>query len=442
MTWIWAPAVFFCSLKSYLEGIPGIFWFVVPNVLCFVPFAIVAVRMRELMPSCHSMPEFVNHRFGGRTLPHLATVTTVLIIDIVAVIFNTLVGAFLLSTSSNVPFAWGVAFMVGIPLAYTVWRGLLASVETDKYQMYFILLFCLIFVPWAIIAAGGLSEVSRGIGGVTGRHRTIVETEIAFAWGIPASLALLAVPFSDQMFYQRAFAARRSRIFATCLFGVVPITLSLLGFLGANPEINAALTAGGREVNPLMINVEVLGVLLPHWAIVAFGIMAMCALSSTLDSAYCAISSIVSVDVYRRYVNPSGSEERAVYVGEIAMVTIAVLAALLVVLVPLKGEWLFNINGSVACCVVPPLLLSVYWRRVAPLAAFLAIAVPLIFLGPYAVVANVEGDPVHIVVSMVGILVVSTVITVFGSLLGSRKSVDDGQLNAGGEPNSALKAQP
>lgn len=41
-TWIWAPSLFTSSEMAYTRGIPGMFWFTVPNVLClilFIPFA-------------------------------------------------------------------------------------------------------------------------------------------------------------------------------------------------------------------------------------------------------------------------------------------------------------------------------------------------------------------------------------------------------------------
>ena len=41
-TWIWAPALFTSAEKAYSNGIAGLFWFLVPNILClilFIPFA-------------------------------------------------------------------------------------------------------------------------------------------------------------------------------------------------------------------------------------------------------------------------------------------------------------------------------------------------------------------------------------------------------------------
>lgn len=37
-TWIWAPALFVSAEKAYSNGWPGLFWFLVPNILCLLAF--------------------------------------------------------------------------------------------------------------------------------------------------------------------------------------------------------------------------------------------------------------------------------------------------------------------------------------------------------------------------------------------------------------------
>lgn len=49
-TWIWAPALFTSAEKAYQNGIAGLFWFLVPNVLCLLIFIPFAKRIREQMP--------------------------------------------------------------------------------------------------------------------------------------------------------------------------------------------------------------------------------------------------------------------------------------------------------------------------------------------------------------------------------------------------------
>lgn len=49
-TWIWAPSLFTSSEMAYTRGIPGMFWFTVPNVLCLILFIPFAKRIRAQYP--------------------------------------------------------------------------------------------------------------------------------------------------------------------------------------------------------------------------------------------------------------------------------------------------------------------------------------------------------------------------------------------------------
>ena len=49
-TWIWAPSLFPSSAVAYTSGVPGFFWFLVPNVLCLLFFIPFAKRIRRQYP--------------------------------------------------------------------------------------------------------------------------------------------------------------------------------------------------------------------------------------------------------------------------------------------------------------------------------------------------------------------------------------------------------
>lgn len=49
-TWIWAPALFVSTENAYTKGFAGLFWFLVPNVLCLIFFIPFARKIREEMP--------------------------------------------------------------------------------------------------------------------------------------------------------------------------------------------------------------------------------------------------------------------------------------------------------------------------------------------------------------------------------------------------------
>lgn len=62
-TWIWAPALFTSAEKAYTNGIPGLFWFLVPNVLCLLFFIPFAKRIRKRMPNGITLSGFMGHEY-------------------------------------------------------------------------------------------------------------------------------------------------------------------------------------------------------------------------------------------------------------------------------------------------------------------------------------------------------------------------------------------
>ena len=64
-TWIWAPALFTSAEKAYTTGWPGLFWFLVPNVLCLLVFVPFAQRIRAQMPEGVTVSGYMaeHHRF-------------------------------------------------------------------------------------------------------------------------------------------------------------------------------------------------------------------------------------------------------------------------------------------------------------------------------------------------------------------------------------------
>ena len=141
------------------------------------------------------------------------------------------------------------------------------------------------------------------------RMAFLLDPWVAFTLGIPMTFGLLAGPFSDQMFFQRALAIERkyivrSFVYAGLLFAAVPITLSLLGFMGAG-----MVRQGLLEVSdPQLVGPAVVAALLPKAALYAFCFMAFAGLCSTMDSSLCALSSLGGIDIFRRYVSPRATE--------------------------------------------------------------------------------------------------------------------------------------
>jgi len=420
VSWVWAPAVFICSLQAYTKGLPGIFWFTVPNVLCFFTFAAVAVRLRKLMPEGYTLPEFIWQRFEGDKKVHIAFLVIAFGYQLGAIIINAVAGGTMLHLASGIDIQIAMGGMIVVALAYSLLSGLKASIFTDIVQMLMILSFGFILVPWAIFASGGVESIANGLAGITGEHGNLLHPGIAYAMGIPLTISLIAGPISDQMFYQRTMAVRKENIVPVfirggLLFGIVPIVLSLLGFIG----VTLANTQELIVDDPQMVAPIVIATLLPKFALYLFILMAFAGLCSTMDSAFCGMSALGSVDIFKRYRNKKPSDKDMLKSARVFMLAGAVIGGAIAMMEP-KLLWVFFIYGALVSAGLVPTLASLFWERITANTVFIAIMLSLVVSVPLSIYANVTENTHLIVLSSVSGVIVSALICGVSVLIGQK----------------------
>lgn len=406
-SWIWAPALFISVQIAYQQGLAGIFWFTAPNVLALALFAFFAPRIRKLLPEGYTLPQYIKERLGSGRV-HKVYLVPYLFYQLMAVTVQLFAGGSLITLLTGIPLIIVMPLLAIIALAYTLISGLEASVITDFVQMAMILVIGAFILPLTWAAAGGAKAIVAGLGGLAG-ITNILDPGVAFGFGIVTSIGLISGALSDQQYWQRSFAIkekelRKAFIFGAALFAIVPIGLSTLGFLAANPALGVALPEG---VDVSMIGVQTVAGLLPTGALLLFVLMLLAGLSSTLDSGLSAASSLWVTDI----VNVK-SDKDAVKASRIAMIGITLLglgAALLVLYVPGFGLqplwWVFN---TIAACVMMPTLLSLYWKRLDERGVFYGVLAAFIVGIPLFVYGNVIGSSAWIVGASLFIIAVST----------------------------------
>lgn len=432
VSWIWAPALFVSVEQAYRQGIPGIFWFTLPNIICLFIMAPLALRIRKLFPSGFSQPEWIRHRFDRRT--HIMYLIPFFWYQLMAVTVQLYAGGniFALLTGTSVEMVM-LVLAVSTP-AYGALSGMRASIITDFLQYVLIVTGGLLVIPWTVLSAGGLSSVSAGLGGLGGLHRSILDPQVAYNFGIVTTIGLISGVLADQQHWQRAFSVeavslKKAYIVAGLMFGVVPIGLSLLGFLAANPALGIVLPQG---VDPSMIGIVTVAHFLPGWAVLAFLVMLLAGLCSTLDSGLCAASSLYAMNCFkipaaeqealnkRAQGLPVSPQEEQLLArfdrktlsrGRFAMFAITLLGlavALAVIHIPGFGlKYLWWIFNTVAACVAVPTVLSLYWQGLNSRGVFWGVLAAFCAGIPLFVYANIAQNTALIVGSSLGIIAVT-----------------------------------
>lgn len=394
ISWVWAPAIFIASLQAYTQGLAGAFWFIVPNILCFFLFAQVAQRLRAQMPQGITLPQYIKQKFGSTRL-HAAFLVIFLGYQLGAIIINGVAGGTLISLLTGIDFQWAVGILSLTALVYSLAGGMRASVLTDVVQMFMVLGLALFIVPWVIIQAGGISSISGGLGGVEGVGASILNPQIAWVFGIPMTISLLAGPLGDQQFFQRAFAVQQDKIIQTfnwggLIFGLVPILLCTLGFIAANPTFSIEVS------DPQMVAPMVIAYFVPEWVLGLFTLMAFAGLCSTIDSAYMAISSFAVADLYHTENTQSTKIKKARWV----MVFFGIIGTVFALMQP-EMLWIFLIYGTIVAISFVPTLASILYTQYTEKMAFWSIVLGLCIAFPLSVYANFSHNPNLVVIASI-----------------------------------------
>lgn len=427
-SWIWAPALFVSVQKAYELGLPGIFWFTAPNILALVIFAWLAPAIRNKIPGGYTLPDWIRYRFADEKM-HKAYLIPYIWYQIMAICVQIFVGGMMLNFLTGIPLNVVMVLLLAVGLSYSLISGLRASIVTDLLQMVFILVGGVIVLPW-VVSAAGPGAVSGGLGGLAGKTN-IFDPGVAFSFGIVTSIGLIAGAISDQQYWQRSFAIKRSDlkrsfVWGGILFGIVPIALSVLGFIAANPSQGISLPAG---TGLPMIGIATVVKLLPIWASVFFVVMLLSGLCSTLDSGLCAASSLYSIDLVKHsdaerellrkeriglgfdQVDQKAKDQldhSTTSRARVAMFGIAVLGLITAFIVQHLFSldrlwWIFN---GVATCFVVPTILSVFWDRLSAKGSFYGILASLVGM-IFFVYGNWVKNDIITVVSAIGIIVVN-----------------------------------
>lgn len=297
-TWIWAPALFISTENAYTKGFAGLFWFLVPNVLCLILFIPFARKIRAEMPDGITLSGYMREKYRSEGVKNVY-LFQLGALSVLSTGVQLLAGSKILSLLTGIPFWLMTIIMAAIAYSYSQFSGIKASVLTDAIQMVFMLVASVCFMVFGIRNSGGIGNLLKGFGGISGNGASLFSgngLEIFLGFGLPTTVGLISGPFGDQSFWQRAFCVKKAHIgraffLGAVLFGIVPLSMGILGFVGAGMGYAAADTG--------VINFELIRELFPEWAVIPFLFMIVSGLLSTIDSNLCAVSSLTT-DIFKK----------------------------------------------------------------------------------------------------------------------------------------------
>jgi SSS family solute:Na+ symporter len=391
-----------------LLGLGAVVGYAVAAAAPFVVLAFVGPRLRRLVPSGHGLTEFLRVRFGPAAGVVVALVSLLYMGVFVAAELVAVGG--LAELLGGVPRWLTVLTVVVATLGYTAYGGLRASLRTDRWQTW------LVIVLLTVAAAAALTTADAPVAsvrdsGLLGIGRPSIETAATLI------IAVTAANLFHHGYWQRVWSARDDR------------ALRRGALLGAAVTIPLMLVAGGA------------GVLAAANGIVEVPALSLFALTAELPTVVVAGVLLLGVALVASSVDTLENGLAALLVAERPQLrveharwaTVAVMVpAVGVALVATSVLQLFLIADLLAAALIAPALLGLWHRTtsagvlsgaIAGLAgAFAAGWLASGTLGG-AVAAVTFPDAVPTLPPFAGALVAGAAVTVVVSLAG-RTSTD------------------
>jgi len=356
-----------------------------------------------LKAGIYTMPQYLEHRYdrGARTIMAALMMVAYVVVFLATVVYS---GAKALNTIFDLPqvfqdqfglapdgaLTWSMVasiWLIGlIAASYTIYGGLKSVVWSDLLQGGGLLL------GGVIIAILALLEI--GDGSVLGGWNTFAEAQgdrlhTVLEWNHP-TVPWLAVFVGglwipnifywglNQFITQRTLGAKslaegqKGIFLGAWLKLLIPFIIVMPGIMAFHlygPGGTGALVQGqGDSAYAYMFKQ-----LLPPWA---WGIMlaALCgAVMSSFNSGLNSASTIFTVDLYERYINPGADEKKIVAVGRWSTAVIVVIACLWAPMIMKLGKGVFDYIqefwGFVSPGIVAAFLVGMLVKRAPAVAA-------------------------------------------------------------------------
>ncbi|MEX0705270.1 MAG: hypothetical protein WD041_01495 [Nitriliruptoraceae bacterium] len=397
-----------------LMGIGPVIGYALAAAGPFLVFAFVGPRLRRMVPSGQGLSEFLRFRFGPAA-SIAATLVSLLYMGVFVAAELVAIGG-LVELLGGVPRQVSVLAVVGATLAYTAYAGLRASLRTDRWQSWFIIV---LLTAAAVATVAAVDAPMRAVqdSGLLRVDRAGVESAITLI------LAVTAANLFHHGYWQRVWAARDDRALRRGALLGAAITIPLMLIAGSFGILAASL--GLAEVPALSL--FALTAELPTVVVAGVLLLGIALVTSSVDTLENGLAALLV------------SERPTLRLSHARWLTVLiVLPAATVGLVATSVLQLFLIADLLAAVLLLPALLGL-WHRTSTRAVWVGALAGAVgaFSWSLAAAGTVGGavdrvlfvDAVPTLPPFAGALLASGITTVVVSLFGGRR-IDLSRLDA------------
>lgn len=347
---------------------------------------------RFLRAGIYTIPEYLEYRYSSAARGLMAFYMSVayIFVGLASVLYSGALGLHVVFGYPVVQGVWTIGLIAGV---YTVYGGLKAVAWADLFCAIGLLAGGALLTFLGLQALGGGEGVLHGIAVL--RQNAGSRLSTVQSWDhseVPWVAVFIGGLWIPQLFYwglnqfitQRALAARslaeaqKGMLLTACLKLVIPFIIVVPGIIAYELYANE-IPAADQAYPYLMRHILPAGLRGLMFAAI-FG-----AVMSTLDSMLNSASTILTMDLYKRYINPQASGAKLVWMGRALTAVFVVVGCLWAPLVAQVGggsvfKYIQTVWGFITPGIVAAFLLGISMPRVpAPAALGAMLLSPAIY---------------------------------------------------------------
>jgi len=406
--WTWAATLLQSSNVAWQYGVSGPFWYASGATIQILLFGVLAISLKKIAPSAHTMCEIVNARWGKTA--HLTFLFFAFCANIIVTSMLLLGGAATVEALTGMDYRLASFFIPWGVILYTAAGGLKATfiasylhtviifaVLITMITMVYIKVYSsdIIYERLSITVSQTVAECEEiyskdgvtfydpdtyACGPVDGNEQGSYLTMLSsggLMFGIINIVGNFGTVFVDQSYWQSAIAAKPSSASKGYLLGgicwfAIPFALATsLGLTSTALMLPITANEAGSGLVPPAVATHLMG----SSGSALILTMLFMAIVSTGSAESIAVSSLVAYDIYREYWNPEATGKQILMVSRVVIVGFGLTMGALSILlheINLNLGWVYLFMGIVIGSAVAPLWFMMTWEKASGTGAVIA----------------------------------------------------------------------
>lgn len=380
LSWTWSLTLLESAVKSYTFGILGSMYYACGGLLQVSVFSIISSKIKKNANLVTTFPEMAYFRFG--VAGHLSFLWCGFVCNSIVLACILLGGSAVVQAITGVS-QYATLFLVPFFVAcYISFGGLRSTFISDASHTLVILIFIIVFmfevyvVGDKIGSAQKMWELLESLPPVEGNYHgsyLTFRSEQGVVFLIISIITGFGLVVADQAYLQRAVAAdpkvtSKAYFYAALCWFVIPFAMGAsLGLaaqaLSVYPDFPVL---SDFEIGEGLPAVAAITYLLGKSGSAIMLVMIFFSVTSSFAGELIATSTLISYDIYKRYIKPDASPKEVVKVSKVAVFGWAIFSSALASIfhgaAKISMGWLFNFLGCATASGVFPIALSFTWK--------------------------------------------------------------------------------